>query len=208
MLSVCLPMGDKVHAGFAHDLAVATGYYAATQSPHMQFHIRQGTILSEERSHLCDAALESDAEWLIFVDSDMRFPKDTFERLISHGEPIVGTNCSKRRRPVGPTSRTSPDGLALDPLWPDYEKKGLEQVATTGFGLIAIHHSVFKAIAFPWFDTPWIEDNERHIGEDVFFCVRCREAGIPIYIDHDLSWEVRHIGQHEFSMEDLVEAMA
>ena len=97
MLSICLPMGDKVHAGFAHDLAVATGYYAATQSPDMQFHIRQGTILAEERSHLCDAALENDADWLIFIDSDMRFPKDTFERLIAHGEPVVAANCSKRR---------------------------------------------------------------------------------------------------------------
>lgn len=208
MLSICLPMGDKVHAGFAHDLAVATGYYAATQSPDMQFHIRQGTILAEERSHLCDAALENDADWLIFIDSDMRFPKDTFERLIAHGEPVVAANCSKRRHPVGPTSRTSDDKFQLNPVWPDYEKKGLEKIATTGFGVVCIHASVFKGIAYPWFDTPWVEENERHIGEDVFFCIRCKEAGIPIYVDHDLSWEVKHVGEHEFGMEDLIAVMA
>ena len=73
--------------------------------------------------------------------------------------------------------------------------------------MICIHASVFKGIAYPWFDTPWIEENEKHIGEDTFFCVRCKEAGIPIYVDHDLSWEVRHIGEHEFGMEDLLEVM-
>jgi hypothetical protein len=36
------------------------------------------------------------------------------------------------------------------------------------------------------------------MGEDVFFCKKARELGHKIYIDHDVSHEIGHIGTFEF----------
>ena len=37
------------------------------------------------------------------------------------------------------------------------------------------------------------------MGETVGFCRRLGEAGIPVHIDHDLSKQLAHIGEFEFS---------
>jgi hypothetical protein len=51
---------------------------------------------------------------------------------------------------------------------------------------------------FPWFDTVWMENNDL-LGEDVFFFKKVKhELGISLYIDHDLSQLVRHIGTFEY----------
>jgi hypothetical protein len=52
----------------------------------------------------------------------------------------------------------------------------------------------------PWFHIPW---NEKELkfdcGEDIYFCRKARKAGHKIYLDHDLSKEIAHIGQYEFT---------
>jgi hypothetical protein len=60
---------------------------------------------------------------------------------------------------------------------------------------------VFEKISAPWFATPWIKDRGCFMGEDSFFCQRLHEAGIPLFIDHDLSKQVGHIGTFEYRHE-------
>jgi len=166
----------------------------------------QSSILSESRQNISKSAVEAGADWVLFVDSDMRFPKYTIERLIAHDVDVVSVNCSKRKRPVGPTARKKNGHISGESqsIWPDKDVHGLEQVETVGFGVILIRASVFKRLGWPWFCQPWVENVQRWVGEDIYFCGRCQEAGIPIYIDHDLSWEVRHIGDYEFGMQDVL----
>jgi len=61
-----------------------------------------------------------------------------------------------------------------------------------------IKAGVFKALSEPWYETPWRTDKRGYIGEDVFFCNKARDAGFKIWIDHDVSKEIGHVGTFEY----------
>ena len=44
-----------------------------------------------------------------------------------------------------------------------------------------------------------------YCGEDVYFCQKLVDAGARLYIDHDLSVQVQHIGSYSYGHEDLVD---
>jgi hypothetical protein len=43
------------------------------------------------------------------------------------------------------------------------------------------------------------EEGDTYQGEDWTFCEACDKLGIPLFIDHDLSREVGHVGNYEFT---------
>jgi hypothetical protein len=63
-----------------------------------------------------------------------------------------------------------------------------------------IKTSVFERIEKPWFPITWNEENGDYTGEDWNFCAICQENGIDIYIDHDLSKQIGHIGSLTYDM--------
>jgi hypothetical protein len=78
------------------------------------------------------------------------------------------------------------------------DSTGLEEVESIGMGVMLISRKVFEKLSEPWFETPWRTDKRGYIGEDVFFCRKATAAGFKIYIDHDVSKEIGHIGTFEF----------
>lgn len=211
-IGICLVAGDMMHTKTALDLTRAAGYASEVMGMHVILNHHAGSVLAEARQECIKRAIEAGAEWIFSVDSDMRFPVNAIEGMMAHDLPVVAANCAKRKRPIGPTARRRNAALHEDreseAVFPDENVTGVEQVETVGFGVILIKAEVFKQIEWPWFIQPWHDHAQRHVGEDIAFCMRCREAGIPIYIDHDLSWAVKHIGTHEFSMHDVLQERA
>lgn len=194
---------DMMHTRTARDLAVMIAYQMTKHGDLVTLNHHGGTVLSEARQNAAKELIEHGCDWIMFVDSDMGFPKNTLERLLSHGEDVVAANCSKRKRPVAPTARrVTDDGDEL--VWPDPAVRGLEKVDTVGTGIMLIKAEVFTKIEWPWFNQPWREKTQRFMGEDSFFCWRCHEASASIYIDHDLSWSVEHLGTYGYSMKDVL----
>ena len=150
------------------------------------FVVCEGSMLCNQRARLVDAALAGGADALLFIDSDMRFPADTIERLASRGKPVVGANCVQRSG-RGTTAQRGGGLVAL--------KRGVEQVDFIGFGVTLIQTSVLQALPRPHFAMPF--DGEKCIGEDIFFCRLARENGFTVWADHDLGRLVRHIGTIE-----------
>jgi len=179
MIAICTPTRDTVNAGFAFDLVRLVQRYSDSL-----FIISQGTLLPNQRTQLTKKVLESLFSHILFIDSDMRFPEDTVMRLLAHGKEIVGANCKQRQADLTTTGIDS-EG-----------KTGLEEVEKIGFGVTLIDTRVFTKIAEPWFATPF--DGEQFVGEDIFFCHKAKEAGLQIFVDHDLSKEVGHVGSYEF----------
>ena len=169
-------------------------------------HYRQGTILAEQRNELLKLAVEEGSDFAIFLDTDMRFPKDVISRLVDHDLPVVGANCAKRRRPISATARIEdPDNPnELIAVWPDRSVKGLQRVAMVGTAVMAIRVKDLLTVQWPWFQQPWMDDRQRFVGEDLFFCGRLKQAEVALYIDHDLSWEVKHVGKYEYGMDDVL----
>ena len=205
-LGLCLPFADKVDAEFAHDLAIAVGYHAATSEDALNIHYRQGTLLAEQRNELCKTALESGATHIISIDTDQRFPKDTFERLMAHDVDIAGANIAKRRRPISATARREVPGDAnkLEAIFPDKEVRGLERCHVLGTGVLCIQAQALMRVPYPWFAMPWLEEEQRFVGEDLYFMGLCRQAGVEVYVDHDISWEIGHIGTYVYEMKDVL----
>jgi len=56
----------------------------------------------------------------------------------------------------------------------------LLKVDIVGTGIVLIKREVFEKLEKPWFQCYEKGKNAR---EDVYFCLRCRDAGIPVYID-------------------------
>jgi len=209
-VAVCVPCRDTVMAGFAFDMARLTAFDAQNRDGELQLLQMPGTLIFTQREKLAEEALEWGADAILYIDSDMRFPADALNVLLSRDVPIIGVNATTRREPVVPTAMN----LHLDKMkqegnvrqvWTKIEsrgKVGIEQVTAVGFGVTLIRKEVFEKIPKPWFDVIWT-DHGNVIGEDVAFCVKAMEQDIPVYVDHDLSLHIGHIGTKTFGWDDV-----
>jgi hypothetical protein len=202
---VLIPSKDQVECWFAYSLALAIGYMAK-QHPYVDLHLlfNNGTMIAEQRTELAKIAMHDGSDWTIWFDSDMRFPKDTIERLLAHKQPIVCGGYPTRKPPaIEPTQYLDDDDTRA---YTEKSSTGLQEIASGGFGCIAVHRSVFEAMPPPWFYQPWNEEEQRtECGEDIYFCRKARESGFKVLMDHDLSKEIAHIGRYEFT---YLEALA
>ena len=209
-VAVCVPCRDTVMSGFAFDMARLTAFDAQNRDGELQLLQMPGTLIFTQREKLAEEALEWGADAILYIDSDMRFPADALNVLLSRDVPIIGVNATTRREPVVPTAMN----LHLDKMkqegnvrqvWTKIEsrgKVGIEQVTAVGFGVTLIRKEVFEKIPKPWFDVIWT-DHGNVIGEDVAFCVKAMEQDIPVYVDHDLSLHIGHIGTKTFGWDDV-----
>lgn len=207
-IAFCMAAGDRMHTACAVDFANCYSYTSRIGHRVMTNHM-SSSILAEVRQNLCRTSIEAGASHIFMFDSDARFPKYAVDRLLEWDKPVVSVNASKRKRPVGPTARKKNlffgDNTETESVWPDPEKLDLEEVETVGMHMMLIRTDVFFELEYPWFSMPFVEQADKWVGEDVFFCGRLKEAGVPLYIDHGLSWEVKHIGDYEFGMRDVLD---
>ena len=197
-IAVCTPARDMVHANFAYCLVNMVAYHTINTTDAVSLKISQGTLIQNQRADLSLEAMGEGCTHILFIDSDMTFPQDMIQRLLKHDLDIVATNCARRRMPTGPTAQIYKDNGERELVYTMPESTGLQEVGSVGMGVMLIKANVFAKLAEPWFETPWRHDKRGYIGEDVFFCKKAREAGFKIWIDHDVSKEIGHIGMFEF----------
>jgi glycosyltransferase involved in cell wall biosynthesis len=165
------------------------------------FGVRSGALLASARNMVVQQFLEADvADWLLFIDSDMVFERDSLERLFAHADPetcpIIGGLCFGLDYDEGPFPVVyklveTPDGpMTHRPNKLDQDT-GLMPVDGTGTAFLMIHKSVLTAMrdrgfseAYPWFQETAL--GRYPVGEDITFCLRARTMGYPIVIDLDL----------------------
>lgn len=134
------------------------------------------------RERCVDAALAWNADVLLFFDSDMMFGTDAFLRLWLDDKPVVGALAFTARQPITPViydAKPRQDNGRV--IWDyeyqtNYRRDELYQVDAIGGGVMMIKAEVFRILGKPWFSS-------YGMGEDVFFCHRCRESGIPVWVN-------------------------
>ena len=192
-----IPSGDNWNADFAVSLInLQTYLFQNIPKGGVDLYLSnyRSSILQDSRQQLANGAVRKDATHLLFLDADMTFPPDTINRLLKHNKPLVCANYVKRVIPAT-TNTIDADGQAV---FSPPGKKGLQEVMSAGFGVSLISTEVFKGMTKPYFDMVWL-DNEQIVGEDVFFFRKVRhELGLSLYVDHDLSQDVAHIGTFEY----------
>jgi hypothetical protein len=173
-------------------------YHTLNTTDAISLKIMQGTIIQNQRADLCLDAMREGCSHILFIDSDMTFPQDMVQRLLKHDVDIVATNCARRRMPTGPTAQNYDENGVRQAVYTMPDSTGLEEIGSVGTGVMLIKKEVFQNMSEPWFDMPWQVGKRGYMGEDVFFCKKAQELGFKVYIDHDVSKEIGHIGTFEF----------
>lgn len=148
------------------------------------------------RNQLVNAALKSDADYLLMLDDDMLVPPDILQRLLAHDKDVTGALYYQRGGSYHPVimKRHEREGgdfscSFLPSTDPVIMQPGLHQVDIIGGGCMLFKMHVFDKMLEPYF---WWEANA---GTDISICNRLREAGFEIYVDTTL--ELGHIGERQ-----------
>ena len=204
-VAICIPARGQMEVGTAFDLARMVNYEARKGDIQINLYTSMGTLIFDQRNNMCQSALEEGADFVLFIDADMRFPKDTLERLISHNKGIVGVNATTRSIPVKATAKhllIESDGTCSWKQISSKGKTGLEVADGIGCGVMLISREVLERMDEPWFFFELLPENKL-LGEDIYFCVKAKDIGFDTFIDHDLSQQIGHIGSYTYGWKDI-----
>lgn len=189
---------EDVSASFAYSLCRLMLYETARTGmpPYLLAQRTPAGQLVENRNTVVAHFLESGAEWLLFVDSDMGFPADALERLLavaSVERPIVGglcfglwvdnahfddatQACSWRSFPTIYSFVETDDtvGFTAASAFPDDD---VVECSATGAAFFVAHRSVYEAIGGGWFEPVTHPKGNVRFSEDLSFFIRAAAAG-------------------------------
>ena len=159
---------------------------AMKQGIDLEMELRGHSLVYDAREQAAKQFLESDNDYLFFLDSDMVPKADTITRLIEHDKPIVSALAFRRVPNFEPC--IFKDDMTF---YYDYPK-GLIEVAGTGMACTLIKREVLENMPQPWFFPT-------NNGEDLSFCKRATDAGYKIFCDTNLI--CGHVGSFEVTEE-------
>ena len=145
------------------------------------------TDVAGGRNTLVKRALESGAEWCLFLDDDQSFPPDLLLKLLSHEKDIVSALYVQRAGGHGPlafSERTSDNTYTQVDLTA-LPGEGLLKVHACGAGGLLIRSEVFHAISDKptWFQYGLVFNETWNASEDIIFCEKAQKAGFEVFVD-------------------------
>ena len=199
-LAVLIPCRDILHS--AHALALTELVKFNTMN-NIDTHVFMdaSTILLTQRERLATQAIELNADYMLWLDSDMVFPATTAVRLLAHNEPVVAGNYIRRQKPYKGVAYKK-IGEWEKPLPFDVQDE-LVPVAGVGMGCFLIKTNLIKSLTKPWFDFQWTPESNDFLGEDMYLCQKITAAGYSIKIDTMLSQDLHHLGTFAFNVDLL-----
>lgn len=160
----------------------------------------EGYTTAQNRIYVAVQAIKNQSDFLLFIDDDMVFPKNTLDQLLSHDKEIVGVLSYSRVLPLAPTvalmdesgKYISPDTVA------EYKiPEELFKCHHLGGGVLLIKMSVFEAIEKPWFHFDMYPEGPMKVGEDAWFCEQAKSKGFDIWCDPTIP--IGHLGEFNFA---------
>lgn len=191
-IKVCIavPTRDTMYSHFAFCLQELVQYNTRRNiDTVVEFNL--GTLICNQRESLVHKAIEHNATHILWLDSDMMFPKNLCDLLLVHDENIVACNYSTRSLPFKAVGYSEMfdwnSGIPKDAT-------GLIEVDGIGFGCVLTKTDVFNFIEKPWFPITYTKKTNDYLGEDMNFCQKATAEGYSIMVDCDLSRKIYHIG--------------
>jgi hypothetical protein len=205
-IAVAMCSHEYVPVTFAKDLADLCTFstFNLPEGMHFGTMLIENTYIHSARRNMLYGLLQQGVTHILWLDTDMRFPKDSLIRLMQRKVPVIGINYAKRDVDTGFTAMKTvswePDG-ETKPLVTGKDSTGIEEVEALGFGMVLMRTAYLRNLPSldddPWFFFEW-RAGRRQVGEDVYFCRLLKQMGVPIYVDHDLSKQCRHTGKIEY----------
>jgi len=148
------------------------------------------------REKIAETALNMNAKYIFWLDTDVICPPDVIQRLMRHKQSFVSGLYARRYYPCwnemllkGKDDKGN-EGYVSIPEG-GYEKGSVVQCDVVGFGCVLMETDMLKDMEKPWFR--WSEHAAiRGRSEDFFFCEKARRSGYKLYVD--TSVVCRHMG--------------
>lgn len=149
------------------------------------------------RNELAEKFMATDAEILLFMDTDIMPHNKILRILWSHADIAAA---------IAPVRHFDNHywnvyRRADNKFVPDFARAGGQhEHEGVGFGAVAIKRHVFEKVGAPYFRVRRDARGMTVVGEDLDFCERARAAGCTIVADHEL--RCGHI--HESNLADVL----
>lgn len=193
---ICVPCMDMVASGFAQSLAMLQKGGNETA---IMFEC--GSLIYDARNKLAKQAIKMQADYTMWLDSDMIFKPDTMVRLLAHDAPIVSGAYFRRSPPYHLVAFDKCDTETRE--WTDLPlPTETVKCGGVGFGCVLVRTDVLFEVAAKY--KTWFEPMNG-FGEDLSFCYRARECGFDILLDPTIT--CGHVG-HIVVNEDFYKAYA
>ncbi len=221
-IAICIPVMDQCSTMFTRSLANLM-HKCGQDRKSVSIHMQYGSNVTMQRDALAREALETSADFLMWLDSDMHFPSDTIDRLLNRKAKIVGAPYTTRVKPIRSTAFKS--AMDYDARLNRSVDGGIEKVAALGFGCVLIHREVFEtmnkqdpnvmrkldvvdAVVHDYSDPPWFgvkydSKYETMMGEDIYFFEKASKAGFQAYADFELAQSIAHVGSKVYTLKDI-----
>ena len=198
-ITLAIPTNRGVRGKTVQSLLELVAY-----SKEHEFHIivaERGYTISENRNYIVVQAQRNKSDYVLMIDDDMTFEKDTLEKLLAHKKEVVGVNSYSRCLPLSSTvGLLDKNGEYMRPehhtAWEMRIPKELFKCYFVGMGVGLIDMKVFEKIEKPYFEFTTYKKGEFRgmvkVGEDGAFCEKVRKAGMDVWCDGNL--EVGHLG--------------
>lgn len=180
---------DSVPSQFAQSLATLNKVEECVVA------FQMGSLIYNSRNYLATAAVKMEADYILWLDSDMVFPSDTLERLWKDrdkGDIVTGIYY-RRVEPYKPVlySRLDIDDNGCQ--WENCEdfKDEIFEVEGCGFGCVLTPTNVFIDV-MNRFGNMFAPING--VGEDLSFCWRAKQCGYNIVADPGIP--LGHVGHY------------
>ena len=192
-VAVGIPSGDLIHADFAMCLVnlTLTSVYNGIQVAIIN---QKSSVIEMGRAKLVDSAKDINADYLLFLDSDMMFPPNLLVELLnqqkSENKKVICCDAVRRRAPFTQVVKD----MKGKPIDYNANPQRLIEVKAGTSAVQLIDMSVFDLVKRPYFLVTWNNEEQEYLGEDFYFTQRLKKHGIPMYCDTFLSRQIVHIG--------------
>jgi len=131
-----------------------------------------------------------DYSHIMWIDSDSIFTPEDFTKLLARNENIV-SGLVKKTPFVYAAGKIDPTKNFFEKeSLTDDDVQGTDLIETDGVGLafMLVKRGVFEKIPAPWFATATVDEpsgpNKKiYVGEDIYFCIKAKEAGFKLWLD-------------------------
>ena len=155
-----------------------------------------GSLVYNARNNLARQAIKAEADWVLWLDSDMVFSPDLLQRMLKvcteNDIDFLTALCFRRKPPFTPCLFDRLDKIEKGASYtaimsvPD----GRFKVGGCGFAGVLMSTDVLMSVASKFNGRMF--DPLEGFGEDVSFCWRARQCGYDIWCDSEI--EMGHVG--------------
>jgi GT2 family glycosyltransferase len=193
---IAIPCMDQVPAHFAQSLAMLRKVGDCAVA------FQVGSLVYTSRNNLSIQALNMNAEYILWLDSDMVFQPDLLERMFKVMEEnkldFLSGLYFRRAKPFTPVIFDKLEMREDGCHWHNMESVPTEltEIEGCGFGVVLMKSEIIANVFGSQGDlfTPLMG-----VGEDLSFCWRARQAGYKLYLDPSIS--LGHVGNFVFNEE-------